>query len=63
MNKQVLLQIGTSGPCGKHMKWSTLWVRRLKVVVTGGQSYQLCRFESQAKASFSTAMGRVGFLV
>jgi len=36
-NKPMLLQIGTSGPWGKHVKRSTLVVVRSKVKVTGGQ--------------------------
>jgi len=40
------MPIGTSGPRGKGMKWSTLGVRRLKLKVTEPED----RFEGLAEA-------------
>ena len=56
-NKPMLLQIGISGPWGKHVKRSTLGSggQRSKVKVTGGWSL--------AEASVSIPLDRLGFLV
>ena len=58
-NETSLMPIGTSGPHGKGMKWSTLGVRRSKVKVTQGQS----KTWRPGEVSFSNPSCRVAFLV